>query len=103
MDKVKVARLAAGSVWELDLFVARGAFFESAMARRRKRRLDAHDVHVMAPEDVILLKLLARRRKDQLDVEEILKIQTGLDLSHLRSWATRLGVAERLEAFLGGA
>jgi len=71
------------------------------MARRRKRRLEGREVHVMAPEDVILLKLLAHGRKDQLDVEEILKIQDGLDLSHLRSWATRLGVAERLEAFLG--
>ena len=103
MEKVKVTRFAAGSVWEVDLFVAKGAFFESSMARRRKHRLEGREVHVMAPEDVILLKLLAYRRKDQLDVEEILKIQTDLDLSHLRSWAMRLGVAEKLEAFLGSA
>jgi hypothetical protein len=54
----------------------------------------------MSPEDVVLLKLLAYRRKDQLDVEEILKISVDLDLDHLRQWAARLGVSERLEAFL---
>lgn len=103
MEKVKVTRFAAGSVWELDLFVAKGPFFRSAMGRRRKRRLESRDVHVMAPEDVIVLKLLAHRRKDQLDVEEILKIQTDLDLAYLRSWAERLGVADRLEEFLRDA
>lgn len=100
MEKVKVTRFAAGSVWEVDLFVAKGAFFESAMARRRGRQVEGREVYVMAPEDVILLKLLANRRKDRLDVEEILKIQADLDLSHLRSWAKRLGVLARLEGFV---
>lgn len=102
MEKVKVTRFADGSVWDVDLFLAKGSFFESAMARRRTRTLDGRDVYVMAPEDVILLKLVAYRRKDQVDVEEIVKIQTDLDLSHLRSWANRLGVADRLDEFLGG-
>jgi predicted nucleotidyltransferase len=31
---------------------------------------------VMAPEDLILLKLLAFRKKDQADIEEMVKIWT---------------------------
>lgn len=62
----------------------------------------------ITPEDLILHKLLADRRKDLLDVEEILKIQRGVDLVHLRDWAGRLGIRERVdvmlrEAGLGGA
>jgi len=102
LEKVKVSRFAGGSVWGVDLFLAKGPFFESAMARRRKRSLEGRAVQVMAPEDVILLKLLAFRRKDQLDIEEILKIQSNLDFDHLRDWASRLDVSDRLGEFLEG-
>ena len=54
----------------------------------------------MAPEDVILLKLIAYRRKDQLDVEEIVKVTPDLDKAYLRSWAARLDVSGRLAEFL---
>ncbi|MBI4602377.1 MAG: hypothetical protein HY721_10505 [Planctomycetes bacterium] len=100
MGKVKVTRFEGTTVWDVDVFLARGAFLETALARRRAARFAGRDAWFLAPEDLILLKLVANRRKDQLDVEEILKITRELDLKHLRTWATRLGVAERLEEFL---
>ena len=100
IEKVKVTRVAGESVWEVDLFLARGEFFRSALRRRRPQQLAGHPVQIMAPEDVILLKLIAHRRKDQLDIEEILKVMGDLDLGYLRSWAQRLDVAQRLEVFL---
>lgn len=53
-----------------------------------------------SPEDAILLKLVAFRRKDQVDVEEILKLVQELDRVYLREWAGRLAIADRLETFL---
>lgn len=102
LEKVKVTRWVEGAVWDVDLFVAAGAFFEAAMPRRRAVPIDEVEVFTLAPEDLIALKLLAFRRKDQLDVEEILLVTRDLDHAHLRAQARLLGVEDRLEAFLRG-
>jgi hypothetical protein len=104
--KVKAARFEGTTLWDVDLFLVRGSFLESALLRRRSVPFCGEPAWFVAPEDLILLKLIAHRRKDQLDVEEILKVSggqdlAGLDLGYLRSWAERLGVLERLEGFLG--
>ena len=100
MRKVKVTRLEARSVWEIDIFLARGAFLEETISRRRNLPLAGRPVSVLAPEDLILLKLIAHRRKDQLDVEEILRITPAVDVAYLRRWAAQLDVSDRLEQFL---
>ena len=58
---------------------------------------------MITAEDLILHKLLASRRKDLLDVEEVLKVQESIDPVYLRSWAARLGIVARLEEMLGEA
>jgi len=100
LGKVKVTRLVGRSAWEVDLFLARGPFLETAMQRRCAVSMAGRPMWVLAAEDLILLKLLAFRRKDQLDVEEILKISPDVDREHLQRWAAHLGVAERLAEFL---
>jgi hypothetical protein len=100
MQKVKVTRFDSGSIWDVDLFVVQPGLLESAMRRRRSVQIDGRPVWVMAPEDILLLKLIAYRRKDQLDVEEIVKITVDLDRAYLREWAERLGVIGRLAEFL---
>jgi hypothetical protein len=52
-------------------------------------------------EDLILLKLLANRPKDRVDVSDILFIQATLDEAYMRRWAATLGVAVELENALG--
>lgn len=99
MSKIKVTRFEEGTVWDVDLFLARGGLLESALDRRRRVTLAERPVWVMSAEDVILLKLVAHRRKDQLDIEEIVRIARDLDHDYLRSWASRLGVTERWDAF----
>jgi len=98
--KFKITRFEGHTVWQVDFFLVRGAFLESAIARRKRTRLSGQEVWVLAPEDLILLKLLAYRRKDQLDVEEILKVAKDVDVAYLRQWADFLGVTSRLEEFL---
>lgn len=99
-QKVKVTRFSEGSVWDVDLFLARGAFFDAALPRRRRQVIEGQPVQVLAPEDIVALKLLAFRRKDQLDIEEIVAITQDLDLDHLRAQARRLGVEHRVGEFL---
>ncbi len=98
--KVKVTRFEGTSVWDVDLFLVRGAFLESAIRRRGSRTLDGRTAWVISAEDLILMKLIAHRRKDQLDVEEILRITPAVDRTYLNEWAQSLGVTERLEEFL---
>lgn len=56
---------------------------------------------VITPEDLILMKLLAHRRKDLADIDDIFFVQGQLDVAYLRLWADRLNVRSRLEEFLG--
>jgi len=98
--KAKVTQFADGHVWSTDLFLVEGPFLRSALDRARVARIGGRDVRVMAPEDIILLKLIAARRKDLADIEEILLACASIDVGYLRSWASALRVADRLAEFL---
>jgi hypothetical protein len=100
MQKIKVTRFEVGAVWSVDIFLAHGGLLASALGRRRSRTVEGHGIWVMAPEDVILLKLIAFRRKDQLDVEEMLRITADIDRDYLYAWADRLELRQRLREFL---
>ena len=99
MAQLTVTRLDEGSTWDIDLFLARDPLLISALARRRRVDLDSGPMDVIAPEDLVLMKLLAFRRKDQLDIEEILLVSRDLDWAHLDRWAARLDVVDRLKEF----
>jgi hypothetical protein len=49
---------------------------------------------------LILLKLIAGRPRDLVDVQDILFIQGQLDEAYLRRWAAAVGVTEPLEEAL---
>ena len=46
---------------------------------------------------LILVKLLANRPKDRVDVSDILFVQGTLDEAYMRRWAATLGIAVELE------
>ena len=98
-SKARVTRLVGGHVWSTDLFLVQGALLKSALARARRAMIGQRQVRVMAPEDIILLKLIAHRRKDLADVEEIVAVCVGLDVGYLREWAAKLGILDRLAEF----
>lgn len=100
LRNMKVTRLLEKSVWEADLFIASRGFLADALRRRRRRQLDDRSVWVVSSEDLILLKLMAHRRKDQADVEEILLVCRDIDADELRNRAAQLGLSERLAPFL---
>lgn len=87
---------------DIDIFLAESPFQVQLLDRSRR---DAEDLAavVVSPEDLILLKLIAGRPKDRLDVADVLFIQGRLDEDYMRLWADRLGVAAELEAALAEA
>lgn len=100
MPKLRVLRADDGHLWEVDLFLAATPFLRSAMRRARMATLLDRRVRVFTPEDIILLKLLAARRKDLADVEDLLVLAGPLDRARMRRWADGLGILRILERSL---
>ncbi|MHB0937952.1 MAG: nucleotidyl transferase AbiEii/AbiGii toxin family protein [Armatimonadota bacterium] len=65
--------------------------------RRRQIAIDGHLIWVVAPEDLILSKLLwVKESESELqfrDVKQLLATVKGMDTDYLRDWAARLDVA----------
>jgi hypothetical protein len=85
---------------DVDLFLAETNDQREILSRRQRHRTDGLDAWFVSPEDLVLLKLLAGRPKDLVDVGDILFIQGNLDQDYLRRWATQLGISSALEEAL---
>jgi len=69
----------------------------AALARRVFVELDGRRTPMITPEDLVLFKLVAWRRKDQSHLDDLLLVVGPLDDKHLAAWADKLGVRDRLE------
>jgi hypothetical protein len=91
------ARLLFGSHWfVVDIFLATTPFLRSVMTRRVQVPVWGESVFVVSAADLILFKLVAGRRKDWVDIENVVAIQGIPDPGYLATWAALLGVQERL-------
>lgn len=101
MPLVKVRTYVSGSNGvDIDIFLCETKFQKSYLARRMEISIGDKSLWVVTPEDLILLKLLASRPRDLLDVADILFTQGQLDESYMRTWAKTLGITDRLEQAL---
>lgn len=85
---------------DVDVFLAESHFQQQVLQRRQSHVTERGQAWFVSPEDLVLLKLLAYRPKDQVDVLDILFVQGQLDVAYMRTWANRLKVGDRLEAVL---
>lgn len=85
---------------DIDVFLAETAFQQKLLERRVRHAVNGWDAWFATAEDLIVLKLIANRPKDRTDVSDILFIQGELDVAYMRTWATHLNVADRLEKAL---
>ena len=76
--------------------LAESDFQKSVIARRQQRQTDGIEGWFATPEDLILLKLMAERTRDQADVADVFFVNGQLDIDYMRRWAGELDV---LEAF----
>lgn len=81
---------------DIDMFLAETSFQRSYLARRVEVAVKDKKLWVVTPEDLILLKLLASRPRDILDVADILFTQGQLDETYMRHWASELEINDRL-------
>jgi hypothetical protein len=77
----------------VDLFLGQSDFQKSLLARAKKIRFHNESINIVAPEDLILAKLISGRERDVEDVRDI--ITEGLkklDFKYLHNWAKKLSV-----------
>jgi inosine-uridine nucleoside N-ribohydrolase len=88
----------------VDLFFAYDAFHDHASTRVRSVPFGDTTVPILAPEDLLVCKTVFDRRKDWIDIDQILALTAGdLDIDDVRRWAARMLGAddarlERLDA-----
>ena len=71
----------------VDLFFAYDAFHFHAAARVRAVPFGPDTIRVLAPEDLLVCKVVFNRRKDWIDIEQMLLLTAGtLDLDDVRRW-----------------
>ncbi len=101
MPLIKVrAYLGGDKGIDIDLFIAETDFQKALLERRIQAEVGDHVLWLVTPEDLILLKVLASRPRDLMDIADILFTQGQLDEAYMRNWAETLGVADRLERAL---
>lgn len=81
-------------VWEnlwVDIIIASTEFEKSALKRTIKTKLLGKKISIPSPEDFILLKIIAGRDKDMLDIRSVIERHKGkLDGKYLEMWAQKL-------------
>jgi hypothetical protein len=71
----------------VDLFFAYDAFHFHAATRIRKVPFGDETIDVLAAEDLIVCKVVFDRRKDWIDIEQVLLLTAGdIDLDDVRHW-----------------
>lgn len=75
----------------VDLFFAYDAFHDHAATRVRPVPFADITIPILAPEDLLVCKTVFDRRKDWIDIDQILALTAGdLDIDDVRRWVTRI-------------
>ena len=98
-DYPDVVRLEHDEFFPTDLLLVKTAY--QAEALRRARILPPGSTRILAPEDVLIHKLIAYRHRDRADIAEILRSGTPLDRSYVEHWSREWEVLERWRDALG--
>lgn len=85
---------------DVDFYLAETRFQRQLLDRREKHTAEGLTAWCVSPEDLILMKLVADRPKDRVEVNYILFVQGELNEDYLRRWAEELDVADALEKAL---
>ncbi|MBX3275002.1 MAG: hypothetical protein KF729_32355 [Sandaracinaceae bacterium] len=88
----------------IDLLCAGTEFEREALARRRRIEVLGVRSYVVAPDDLVVYKLIAGRPQDVADVDRLLRFgRAPEDEARLRYWAREWEVEERLDRALATA
>ncbi len=97
---VKFRLFVEGRTIDIDVFIAESEYQQAIMERRLEHEVAGKHAWFVSPEDLVLLKLIASRKRDLADIEDILLARPELDETYMRRWAEPLGVEKELEEVL---
>ncbi|MCA9935680.1 MAG: nucleotidyltransferase [Ardenticatenaceae bacterium] len=80
---------------DVDISLGLLPFEIEAVERSQEYDIGSFQVRLPAPEDLIILKAVAHRPKDMLDIEAVIAVQDELDFGRIRFWVQQF--AEALE------
>jgi predicted nucleotidyltransferase len=99
----EILRLRHPELGAADLIVAATDYEGVAIGRAREEAIGGgYVVRVLAPEDVIVLKMIAGRAQDVADIEAILAAKPALDERHIERWAEFWSVLDLWRRLRGG-
>lgn len=88
---------------DIDVFLSESEFQSSILARKVQVEVEGRPIWLISAEDLILLKLIASRPRDLIDVADILFVQGELDQDYMRKWSSPLGIETQLEQVLSAS
>lgn len=87
--------------YPIDFLIANIDYQDEIIRRSQKHLLNEIQVPVVTPEDLIILKLIANRSQDRVDIELLLKkFKNQLDMNHINHWCKIWEVDNLLQEFL---
>lgn len=101
-------RMQHSNAGRIDMMVSGTDYEAAAVARAHRVDYEEHlSFKMLAVEDVVILKLIANRWRDNADVESILVAQPDFDREYMARWFDEFDLAERFrrienEATAGG-
>ena len=103
VDYPDVVLLRAQSRLAIDVLVAKTEYQRIALDRVIEHAMEPElRIPVLAPEDIIVHKLIAGRHTDIDDVERILASRPDLDRTYLEHWIAQWALIELWDAVRGG-
>jgi hypothetical protein len=100
MQKADLRLHSAESWFTVDVFFSTTPFLRSAVKCRVELIVSNRSIRIITAADLILFRLIAGRRKDWVDVDNIVAVEGVPESEYLHDWAGRLGVKERLDRVL---
>lgn len=100
MEKLHVHLPVGPTLMAVDLFLATTPFLRSLLERKQSIDLGRGSISICTAADLVLLKLVADRPKDRVDIQNVLSVQGVPEREYLDRWARELRVGARLQAML---
>lgn len=94
LDAVALARDGQVRLWwganPVDLFFSHDAFHDAMAERTRRVPFAGEWIPILGPEHLVVCKAVFDRRKDWLDIEQVLVCVEGFDADEARAWLVRI-------------
>lgn len=85
---------------KVDLQASKTDYQNEVVKRSLKKEEEGQTIFVASAEDLFVLKLIANRNQDIIDLENLLRHNRALDFAYVRKWCREWEIEERLDTFL---